>query len=342
MTDIMNTRVLLAKRPVGEPKDDDFKIETVPITEPGEGEILLKTLWLSLDPYMRGRMNDAKSYAPPVGLGEVMVGETVNQVIASNSPDYAKGEIVVGPVGWQSYATVEADPKLFRKVDPEIGPIATALHVLGMTGRTAYFGLLKVGEPKPGETVVVAAASGAVGSVVGQIAKIKGCRIVGIAGGKKKCDYVLDELGFDAVIDRKAGSMASELKAACSDGIDVYFENVGGDVLHAVVPLLNEGARVPVCGYVSQYNKTSPSEVESPFDVLGKLPNPPVHRFFLVREWIREWSAASTEMSAWIKNGQLKYQESVVEGINNTPQTFRGLLRGDNFGKQLIKVADPD
>ncbi len=342
MTENVNTRILLDKRPFGEPKDDDFRIETVPVADPQEGELLLKTLWLSLDPYMRGRMNDVKSYAPPVGLGEVMVGETVNQVIVSKSPDFAVGEIVVGPVGWQSYATVEADPKLFRKVDPALGPIATALHVLGMTGRTAYFGLLKVGEPKPGESVVVAAASGAVGSVVGQIAKIKGCRIVGIAGGKKKCDYVLNELGFDAVIDRKGGNMAAELKAACPDGIDVYFENVGGEVLHAVVPLLNEGARVPVCGYVSQYNKENPSEAESPFDVLGKMPTPPLHRFFLVREWIKEWSAASTEMSDWVKNGTLKYQESVVEGIVNAPQTFRGLLRGDNFGKQLIKVAEPD
>jgi NADPH-dependent curcumin reductase CurA len=342
MTDFMNTRILLEKRPFGEPKDDDFKIETVPVADPQEGEILLKTLWLSLDPYMRGRMNNAKSYAPPVGLGEVMVGETVNQVVVSKSPDFAVGEIVVGPVGWQSYATVEPDPTEFRKVDTTMGPISTALHVLGMTGRTAYFGLLKVGEPKPGETVVVAAASGAVGSVVGQIAKIKGCRIVGIAGGQKKCDYILNELGFDAAIDHKGGNMAAELKAACPDGIDVYFENVGGEVLQAVVPLLNPGARVPICGYISQYNKTSPTEVESPFDVLGKLPDPPPHRFFLVYEWIKEWSATSAEMSGWVKAGKLKYMESVVEGIENAPQTFRGLLRGENFGKQLIKVADPD
>ncbi len=342
MTEYMNTRILLDKRPFGEPKNDDFKIESVPVADPKEGEILLKTLWLSLDPYMRGRMNDVKSYAPPVGLGEVMVGETVNQVIASKSADFSVGEIVVGPVGWQSYMTVEANPKEFRKVDPDVGPISTALHVLGMTGRTAYFGLLKVGEPKPGETVVVAAASGAVGSVVGQIAKIKGCRIIGIAGGKKKCDYILNELGFDAAIDHKGGNMAAELKAACPDGIDVYFENVGGEVLQAVVPLLNSGARVPICGYVSQYNKTSPTEVESPFDVLGKMPTPPLHRFFLVREWIKEWSAASSEMSGWVETSRLKYEESVVEGIENAPQTFRGLLRGENFGKQLIKVADPD
>ncbi|MBU2643335.1 NADP-dependent oxidoreductase [bacterium] len=335
-------RVLLNKRPVGEPRDDDFRIETVPVAEPGEGELLLKVLWLSLDPYMRGRMNDVKSYAPPVGLGEVMVGETVNQVIISKSPHYTVGDIVVGGVGWQQYAVVPGDSKEIRKVDPELGPISTALYVLGMTGRTAYFGLLQVGEPKPGETVVVAAASGAVGSVVGQIAKIKGCRAVGIAGGKEKCDYVKNELGFDAVIDRKGGNMAADLKAACPDGIDVYFENVGGEVLHAVTPLLNPGARVPICGFVSQYNKEVPSEMEAPHNVLAKLPNPPFHRFLLVREWIREWAAATAQLSAWVKAGKLKYRESVVDGLDNAPATFRGLLQGKNFGKQLIRVADPD
>jgi len=342
MADRQNTRVLLDKRPHGEPMDDDFKIETVPVTEPGEGELLLKTLWLSLDPYMRGRMNDRKSYAPPVELGAVMVGETVCQVVVSKSDDFTAGDIVVAQVGWQSYATMAADPAVVRKVDPALGPISTALHVLGMTGRTAYFGLLRIGEPKPGETVVVAAASGAVGSIVGQVAKIKGCRAVGIAGGKEKCDYVLNELGFDAVIDRKAGNMAADLKAACPDGIDVYFENVGGEVLQAVVPLLNSGARAPICGYISQYNKKTVADVESPLDVLGSLPNPPVHRFFLQFEWIAEFKQAMLEMSGWIKEGKIKYRESVVEGIENAPATFRGLLQGRNFGKQLIKVANPD
>jgi len=342
MSERTNTRVLLNKRPVGEPKDDDFKIETVPATEPQEGELLIKALWLSLDPYMRGRMNDAESYAPPVQLGEVMVGETVNQVVVSKSPDFAAGDIVIGEVGWQEYATVPANPKRYRKVNPDLGPISTALHALGMTGRTAYFGLLKVGEPKPGETVVVSAASGAVGSIVGQIAKIKGCRAVGIAGGKEKCDYLTNELGFDAAVDHKGGNMAADLKTACPDGIDVYFENVGGDVLQAVVPLLNSGARVPICGFVSQYNKKDPSEVVNPADVLGNLPQVPFHRFLLVREWIKEWNDASVQLSEWVKAGKLKYRESIVDGIQNAPKAFQGLLRGENFGKQLVKVADPE
>ena len=342
MSERTNTRILLDKRPVGEPKDDDFKIETVPVTEPKGGELLLKVLWLSLDPYMRGRMSDAESYAPPVDLGQVMVGETVNQVVVSKSAEFAVGDIVIGEGGWQEYLTVEANPKRYRKVDPELGPISTALHALGMTGRTAYFGLLRVGEPKPGETVVVAAASGAVGSVVGQVAKIKGCRAVGIAGGKEKCDYLVNELGFDAAIDRKSGHMAEELKAACPDGIDVYFENVGGEVLQAVVPLLNPGARVPICGFVSQYNKKDASEVVNPAEVLANLPEVPTHRFLLVREWIKEWNDVSKELSEWVKEGKLKYRESIVEGIKNAPQAFQGLLRGENFGKQLVKVADPE
>ncbi len=342
MTERENTRVLLARRPSGEPVDDDFNIETIPVIDPLDGELLLKTLWLSLDPYMRGRMNDAKSYAPPVGLGEVMVGETVSQVIVTRSPDFSTGDIIVGPVGWQSYSTVSADPKLYRKVDPALGPISTALHVLGMTGRTAYFGLLRVGEPNPGDTVVVSAASGAVGSVVGQIARIRGCSAVGIAGGKEKCDYILNELGFDAAVDYKSGNLAADLKAACPDGIDVYFENVGGEVLQAVIPLLNAGARVPICGFVSQYNKENPAEMESPLQVLKNLPEPPFHRFLLVAEWIKEWKAASKQLSMWMNAGKIKYRESIVEGITNAPSTFRGLLQGKNFGKQLIKVAEPE
>ena len=342
MSERTNTRVVLLKRPVGEPKDDDFQVENVPVAEPQEGEILLKVLWLSLDPYMRGRMNDVESYAPPVQLGQVMVGETVNQVVASKSADFTVGDIVIGEGGWQEYLTVTANPKRYRKVDPKLGPISTALHVLGMTGRTAYFGLLNVGEPKPGETVVVAAASGAVGSIVGQIAKIKGCRAVGIAGGKAKCDYLVNELGFDAAVDRKGGNMAEDLKSACPDGIDVYFENVGGEVLRAVAPLLNPGARVPICGFVSQYNKEDPSEVESPPEVLEKLPDPPFNRFFLVAEWIREWVTASVQLSEWVKEGKLQYRESVVEGIGNAPGAFKGLLKGENFGKQLIKVGEAE
>ena len=334
-----NRRVLLNRRPVGEPKLDDFKIETVKVREPGEGELLLKTLWLTLDPYMRGRMNDAESYAPPVKLGEVMIGETVSQVVRSQFPEYSPGDILVGHFGWQEYVTVPADSQDLRRIDPESAPPSTALHVLGMTGRTAYFGLLRLGEPKSGETVVVAAASGAVGSIVGQIAKIKGCRAVGIAGGKAKCDYIVDELGFDAAVDYKAGHLDEDLGAACPDGIDVYFENVGGPVLHAVVPILNEGARVPICGYISQYNATDRSKVESPDMVLGALPKPPFHRFFLQAEWQEEFAEATAQLADWLNSGRLKYRESIVEGIENAPRAFIGLLRGENFGKQLIKMA---
>jgi len=206
-----------------------------------------------------------------------------------------------------------------------------------MPGRTAYFGLLRVGQAKPGETIVVSAASGAVGSVVGQIARIRGCRAVGIAGGKAKCDYIVEELGFDASVDYKDGNLDGDLRAACPDGIDVYFENVGGPVLHAVVPLLNDGSRVPICGFVSQYNATG--KVESPEMVLEAMPNPPFHRFFLVGEWSKEFSKASSQLAEWVRDGKLRYRESIVEGIKNAPRAFIGLLRGENFGKQLIKVV---
>lgn len=339
MSELTNTRVLLHKRPVGEPTADDFKIETVPVEEPGEGEVLLKTLWLSLDPYMRGRMSAAKSYAAPMELGDVMTGETVSQVIRSNTHGYSSGDIVAGHFGWQEYATVWGDSRRIRKVDPELGPVSTALGVLGMTGQTAYFGLQRVGNVQRGDNVVVSAASGAVGGVVGQIAKIRGCRVVGIAGGKAKCDYIVDEMGFDAAVDYKGGNLDVNLRDACPDGIDVYFESVGGAVTHAVAPLLKQGARVPICGYVSQYNVADPGKVESPETVLAALPNPPFYRFFLVGEFSDEFPEATAQLSKWIKEGKLKYRESIVEGIENAPRAFIGLLRGENFGKQLIKVA---
>ena len=339
MKKLINKRVLLNKRPIGEPKLDDFKIDSVSVKEPEEGEVLLKTIWLSLDPYMRGRMSDAKSYASPIELGEVIIGETINEVIRSRAVGYSPGDLVAGYFGWQEYLTVPADKGLFRKIKTELGPPSTFLHVLGMTGQTAYFGLLRVGEPKPGETVVVAAASGAVGSVVGQIAKIKGCRSVGIAGGKTKCDYIKNELGFDAAVDYKAGQLEADLKMACPDGIDVYFESVGGPILHAVIPLLNEGARVPICGFISQYNISDRKKFETPEMVLGALPNPPFYRFFLVGEWGKEFRNATSELAKWLKEGKLKYRESIVEGIENAPQAFIGLLRGENFGKQLVKVG---
>ena len=247
-------RIVLAARPVGEPNESDFRIEDMPVPTPGLGEMLLRTLWLSLDPYMRGRMSDAPSYATPVGIGQVMEGRTVSEVVASNNDGFAVGDIVFSPNGWQTHAV--SDGKLVRKIDPKLAPVSTALGVLGMPGMTAYTGLLDIGRPQPGETVVVSAASGAVGSVVGQIARLKGARAVGIAGGAEKCRYVVEELGFDACIDHRAPDLPARLKAACPKGIDVYFENVGGAVFEAVFPLLNNFARVPVCGQIATYNAT--------------------------------------------------------------------------------------
>ncbi len=342
MTQRQNRQIVLRRRPVGEPAEDDFELATTTIADPGEGEMLLKTLWLSLDPYMRGRMNDAKSYAPPIQLGGMMIGGTVSQVVASRIPEYQAGDIVSGNHGWQEFAIGRLGDDRLAKVDPRLAPISTAIGVLGMPGFTAYFGLLRIGQPKAGETVVVSAAAGAVGSAVGQIAKIQGCRAIGVAGGKAKCTHVVDELGFDACVDYKAGNMEADLRAACPDGIDVYFENVGGAVLDAVVPLLNRGSRIPVCGFISAYNARSRSEVRSPLDVLGALDPPPTHRFFLVGEWVPEYPEAITTLSGWIEQGRLVYRESIAEGLENAPRAFIGLLRGENLGKQLVKIAEPE
>jgi NADPH-dependent curcumin reductase CurA len=342
MTERQNRQITLRRRPLGEPSEDDFELVTTPIADPGEGEMLLKTLWLSLDPYMRGRMNDAKSYAPPVKLGGRMVGGTVSQVLHSRIPEYQAGDILSGNHGWQEFAIGRAGDDRLAKVDPRLAPISTAIGVLGMPGFTAYFGLLRVGEPKAGETVVVSAAAGAVGSAVGQIAKIEGCRAVGVAGGPAKCRHVVEDLGFDACIDYKAGSLEADLRAACPDGIDVYFENVGGAVLDAVVPLLNPEARVPICGFISAYNARSMSEVRSPFDVLGAMEPPPFHRFFLVGEWIEEYPEAIAALAGWIKEGRLAYRETIAEGLENAPRAFIGMLRGENLGKQLVRIAEPE
>ena len=341
MTPNQNRRIVLNCRPVGEPMEQDFRLETVSVPGPAQGEMLVKILWLSLDPYMRGRMNDVRSYARPVQLGEVMVGGTVSQVVESNIPEYSAGDIVCAHHGWQEYA-IARPGKATVKVDPRLAPVSTAVGVLGMPGQTAYFGLLRVGRPQPGETVVVSAAAGAVGSAVGQIAKIHGCRAVGVAGGPKKCDHVVNELGFDACVDYKAGHLKEDLAAACPDGIDVYFENVGGPVLDAVIPLLNDGARVPICGFISAYNQVEYDPGKTPLGVLGALPKPPEHRFFLVSEWIEEFPEAIAQMARWLHAGKLKYRETIVTGLENAPRAFLGLLRGENLGKQLVKVADPD
>ncbi|MGK9233417.1 NADP-dependent oxidoreductase [Inquilinus limosus] len=340
MSTDVNRRILLAARPVGEPKDTDFRLVEEAVPAPGPGQLLVRTLWLSLDPYMRGRMSDAKSYAAPVEIGQVMVGGAVGRVVASNHPGFAPGDIVEGRTGWQDYAL--SDGTGLRKVDPALAPVSTALGVLGMPGMTAYTGLLTIGQPKPGETVVVSAASGAVGSVVGQIAKIKGARAVGIAGGERKCAHLVDELGFDAAVDHRAPDFAERLRAAVPDGIDVYFENVGGAVWEAVWPLLNPFARIPVCGLIAQYNAIGlppgPNLVPAVMrDVLSKRLT---LRGFIVGDFADQHAAFLRDVSGWIREGRIRYREDVAEGLENAPRTFLRLFRGENFGKLLVKVAE--
>ena len=333
-----NTRIVLAARPQGRPKPTDFRIETADASQPAEGEVLLKILYLSLDPYMRGRMNDAKSYAKPVDIGAVMEGGTVAEVVASRNPKFAVGDVVLSHSGWQSLAI--SDGAGLRKLDASAAPLTTALGVLGMPGFTAYSGLLTIGKPKAGETVVVAAASGAVGSVVGQIARIKGARAVGIAGGPEKCAFVREELRFDAVVDHRSPDFAAELKSACPDGIDVYFENVGGHVWDAVFPLLNEFARIPVCGLISQYNATEHTGTDRmPTMMREVLSRSLTIRGFIQREFVDQRKDFYRDMTGWIAEGAVRYREDIVDGLENAPQAFMGLLEGKNFGKLVVRVA---
>ena len=338
MTAIPKThrRVVLARRPPGEPAEADFRVEEVAVPVPRHGEVLVKVLWLSLDPYQRGRMRDAASYAPAVGIGEVMTGGTVGEVVASQHPGFAVGDIVEDRLGWQEYA-IGGGPSL-RKVDPSIAPISTANGILGMPGMTAYFGLLEVGQPKPGETVVVSAASGAVGQAVGQIARIMGCRVVGIAGGRRKCDFVTAELGFDACVDYKAEKdLDAALRAACPNGIDVYFDNVGGEITDAVLRNINFFGRVALCGSISQYNATTPPMGPR---LLGTFVGKRVRaQGFIVTDFAERYGPARRQMGEWVRTGRLKYREDVVEGIGQAPRAFIGMLRGENFGKMLVKVA---
>ena len=334
-----NRRIVLAARPKGDPKDTDFRLEEAEIPKPGEGQVLLRTLYLSLDPYMRGRMNAGPSYAPPVEVGGVMVGATVSEVVESASPELQSGDIVAAYSGWQEYAVAKAAH--VPKLDPGLSPVTYALGVLGMPGMTAYTGLLNIGQPKPGETVVVAAASGAVGSVVGQIAKIKGCRVVGIAGGKEKCEFVRGQLGFDACVDHRSPAFAQDLQAACSSGIDVYFENVGGAVFQAVLPLLNPFARIPVCGLIAQYSagETPAGPDRTPALTASILIKRLTFRGFIVSDFNSQREDFLRDMSSWVREGKIKYREDLVEGLENTVSAFQGLLRGRNFGKLLVRVA---
>ncbi len=336
MVQLTNRQILLKSRPTGRPSTDNFELVERPAPELDEGQVLLRTLYLSLAPYMRGRMSDARSYAKPAELGRPMVGGTVSKVVASRHAKFAVGDIVLAYAGWQDYAL--SDGSGLRKLDPKAAPISTALGVLGMPGMTAYCGLLEIGRPKPGETVVVAAASGAVGSAVGQIAKIKGARAVGVAGGAAKCRFVVEELGFDACIDHRAPDLAAQLAAACPKGVDVYFENVGGAVQQAVWPLLNEFARVPVCGVIAQYNATGPSPGP---DIATILRRRLLVRGFIVWDFAAKEGDFLRDAATWIADGRLKYREDIVDGLENAPQAFLGLLEGKNFGKLVVKVASP-
>jgi len=329
---MQNKRVLLASRPSGWVSEANFRIEEAPLPQPEPGEVLVKNLWLFLDPYMRGRMSDAKSYVKGVELGEVMVGQTVGEVIASRNEKFREGDKVLTQLGWQLYGTT----KEAMRMPESSAPLSCYLGVLGMPGMTAYFGLKEIGQPKAGETVVVSAASGAVGSVVGQLAKIWGARAVGIAGGAAKCGYVRDELGFDACIDYKAGNLAAALKEACASGVDVYFDNVGGEILDTVLARTNLFGRVIVCGTISDYNSSDPYRVRNWRAILV---NRLRVRGMIVFDWKERYGEALAALAGYLGQGRLKYRESVVEGLENAPRGLIALLKGENFGKQLVKLS---
>ncbi|MBX6353202.1 MAG: NADP-dependent oxidoreductase [Thermoflavifilum sp.] len=334
----VNRRILLVRRPHGMPMADDFAIVEGPVPEPAEGEMLIRTLYLSVDPYMRGRMNDARSYVPPFALNEVVEGGVIGQVVASRHTAYRAGDIVVGTLGWADYNL--SDGRGLRRLDPSAAPITAALGVLGMPGLTAYVGTLDIGRVQTGETFVVSAAAGAVGSVAGQIAKIHGCRVVGIAGSDEKCRWVTEELGFDAAVNyRAAGSLVAALREACPNGVDVYFDNVGGDVTDAVLPLLNDFARIALCGQIALYNLEKPDMGPRNWSYLL------IHRAtlqgFIVRDHAHRAGQAYADLARWIQEGRIRWREHIVEGLENTIDAFLGLFRGDNIGKQLVKVADP-
>jgi len=336
----MLRRVTLAARPEGAPKDGDFALVEEALPTPGPGELLLRTIYLSLDPYMRGRMTAVKSYSPFVEIGETMVGGAVSEVVSSNVQGYVPGDLVFGYTGWQSHAIV--DGKGLRKLDARAAPISTALGILGMPGHTAYVGLLDIGRPKPGETVLVSAASGAVGSAVAQIARINECRVVGVAGASAKCRYAVDELGLDACVSHYDEDMPQRLVEACPDGIDVFYDNVGGKVFAAAFELLNVGARVPICGMISHYNDTAPPPGPDSLPRVMRriLTNRLTVQGFIIFDHQHRWKDFHADMTAWIRDGRVRYREDVVDGLENAPAAFRGLLEGKNFGKLIVRVGD--
>ena len=333
-----NRQIRLAARPKGMPKESDFERHAAPIPEMQDGQVLVRTIWLSVDPYMRARMTPGASYARAVEIGELMVGDVVAEVMESRHPELGVGDFVVGNLGWQEYAV--SDGAGLRRVDPSLAPISTALGVLGMPGLTAYFGLLDITEPEAGETVVVSGAAGAVGSLVGQIARIKGCRVVGIAGSDEKVGWLVDELGFDGAFNYKiSAKYRRDLSSLCPDGIDIYFDNVGGQITEAVLPLLNRRARISLCGQISQYNLKRPET--GPRQWWHLIVKEARAEGFLVFRYADRYEEALQQLAVWIAQGRLIYREDVVEGIERAVSAFLGMLSGDNIGKRLVKVADP-
>ena len=325
----------LAARPVGMPKESDFSLEEIPVPAPGDGQVLVKTSYLSVDPYMRGRITGVRSYADPVNIGDVMVGGAVGQVVESHHTGFATGDFVLGYWGWQEHAVVEG--KTLLKLNPNLAPISTALGVLGMPGMTAYFGFLEICKPQPGEVVVVSGAAGAVGSLVGQIAKIKGCRVVGIAGTDEKVQWLVNDLGFYAAFNYKtATDYTAKLKEICPSGIDCYFDNVGGAITDSVFPLLNVFGRVSVCGQISMYNleKPEPGPRLLPYTLVKQLKV----EGFIVTRWQNRWGEGIAQMAQWLKEGKIQHREDIVEGFENTAKAFIGMLEGENTGKMLVKV----
>lgn len=335
-----NRQYRLAARPVGMPKSSDWKFTSEPVRELANGEILVKTLYLSLDPAMRGWMNEGKSYIAPVAIDAVMRAGGIGRVIASKSPLFSAGDYVSGLIGVQEFWTGPADDKVaaFTKIDASAAPLPKYLNALGMPGMTAYFGLLEVGQPKAGETVVVSGAAGAVGQTVGQVAKQKGCRVVGIAGGKDKCEFVVNELGFDACIDYKNESVRDGLKKHCPQGIDIYFDNVGGEILDDVLTRIRMKARIVICGAISQYNNTTP--VKGPANYLSLLVNRARMEGIVVFDYADRYQVATSEMARWMKEGKFKTREDIVKGLDKFPEALMMLFEGKNFGKLILQVAD--
>ncbi|ASJ40991.1 NADP-dependent oxidoreductase [Vibrio vulnificus] len=342
MTQPTNRQIVLASRPVGAPTAENFALKQSDIPTPAQGEMLLRSVYLSLDPYMRGRMSDAKSYAEPVGIDEVMVGGTVCQVEVSNHAEFEVGEWVLAYTGWQDYALSNGEGLI--KLGKHPGHPSYALGVTGMPGFTAYMGLLDIGQPKEGDTLVVAAATGAVGSMVGQIGKLKGCRVIGIAGGEEKCQFAKETLGFDECIDHKATDFAEQLAKVCHNGIDIYFENVGGKVFDAVMPLLNTGARIPLCGLISQYNATSLPEGPDRMSMLMAqllIKRIKMQGFIIFDDYGHRYGEFAADMSQWLAQGKIHYREHLVQGLENAPDALIGLLEGKNFGKMVVQTNQP-